>query len=106
MKKALLENMGQTCEGAAMAVVWSTWEGKASKDGCSTWRVHGDPPPNTPTGVSKSSVLVWCESPRAYYAVRLATGEVLSLREPAKPAPLDAAGELASAAKACAHVYD
>lgn len=90
-----------------MAVVWSTSEGKASKDGCSSWRVHGDPPPNTPTEVSKSSVLVWCESPRAYYAVRLATGEVLSLREPAKPVHLDAAGELAaSASKACAHVYD
>ena len=87
--------------------VWSTSDGKAKKEACANWRVHGEAPMAAPPELLKRSVLVGCESPRAHYAVRLGTGEVLSLAEPSKPLHLDVGREAAaSAGEACAHIYE
>jgi hypothetical protein len=107
MKKLVLANFSKTCEGAALAAVQSTSDGRATGNTCTTWRVHGKAPSGAPSELLKTSVLVWCESPRAHYVVRLAGGDVLSLREPSKPEKLDVErGAAATAAQACEHIYD
>ena len=107
MKRSLLANMSKMCEGTAIAAVQSTADAKTRTKACKAWHVHGDAPAGTPPELAKTSVLVWCEAPRAFYAVKIATGDVLTLEEPSKPLPLEAEREAAkSAAKACAHIYE
>lgn len=107
MERSLLANLSKTCEGTALAAAQSTADAKTRTTACRVWHVHGDAPAGTPHELAKTSVLVWCESPRAFYAVKIATGDVLTLEEPSKPLLLETEREAAkAAAKACAHIYD
>jgi len=107
MKQTLAAHFDETCEGAALAAVKTTLDSRTLSRSCDEWHVHGEWPPGTPHELAKQAVLVICSPPRAYYAVKIATGEVLSLANPGEPGLLNARHEAAAAVtRACTHIFD